>query len=169
MLVLSLVSLSVSAAPPVNDFWSDGTVIQGTSGTVIGTVVEATAQSCELDHQFPDEAGTTAKNSVWYKFIVPANASYTFRITEATNLDPTLSAYRFAPGICNGNVVPTPIRIIENHRYNYNLGLDGKSRISFRAVAGEAIYIAVDSFSNLEGPFSLSWEKTRYRYSTQLD
>jgi hypothetical protein len=156
-------------AAPANDFWGDATLLTGASGSMAGTLVGATTQNCELNRIFPDEAPVLAKKSVWYKLLVPANGSYTFRISAGTSADTTLSAYRFTSGLCNGNIAQVPNRIVENHDYNFNLGIGDKSRISFRAFANEVIYVAVDSYLGAEGTFTLAWEKTKYRYSAQLD
>jgi hypothetical protein len=168
-LVMSLAQL-VSAAPQ-NDDVINATFISALNGRIAGTVTGATVQPCEPDHIFPDEGFSTPKNSVWYKFVAPANASYTFSIDASRTTVPftVLSAYRVLSGSCNGLEVPIPTRIIENLGYNEDLGTGEKSRIIFKAVAGDTIYIAVDSLFEQDGNFDLVWEKSRYRYYASLD
>jgi hypothetical protein len=164
-----LFSVSAIAAPPANDNWASAQLISGISGSVTGTTVEATVQTCEPSHVFQEEANTNAKRTVWYKWVVPANASYTFTTTETDGRYTILSAYRFVPGICGGNVVNLPFRIIENGFQNIQFGGRPGSRIAFRAVANEVIYLAVDSYMDNEVTFQLNWAKTKFRYNAQLD
>jgi len=161
-------SNAILAAPPANDFWESAETISGSSGTKIGLNFEATTQGCELDHIFDESHPTTAKRTVWYKWIAPAGGSYTFRINSA-GFDTTLSAYRFIPGICNGSLTNLPNRITENDQFNTRFGNGDLSQITFRVIANEPIYISVDSRIGIEGTFVLAWEKNRFKYAAQLD
>jgi len=168
--LMSLTQL-VSAAPQ-NDNWANATSLSSTAaGQISGSISGATAQSCEPAHSFPDEPGSPTEKSVWYKWQVPASGSYTFSFyATETTIDPVLSAYRMTVGFCNGDLGEFPQRIIENHNYNFALspGQD-TSKITFRAAAGETIYIAVDSWMGQDGNFELLWRKTKFRYDANLD
>jgi hypothetical protein len=167
--LFGLFSVSANAAAPANDNWGSAQLISGVSGSVTGTTAEATVQTCEPGHVFQEEANTGAKRTVWYKWLVPANASYTFTTTETDGRYTILSAYRFAPGVCGGNVVSMPYRVVENGFQNVQFGGRPGSRVTFRAVANELIYIAVDSYMDNEVAFQLNWAKTKFRYDLQLD
>ncbi|PYT00097.1 MAG: hypothetical protein DMF63_09005 [Acidobacteria bacterium] len=169
-LLVSLTQL-VSAAPQ-NDNWGNATSLASTTaGQIFGSISGATVQSCEPSHSFPDEAGSPAEKTVWYKWQVPASGSYTFSFygTETT-IDPVLSAYRMTVGFCNGDLGEFPQRVIENHNYNVAMGVgQDTSRITFRATAGELIYISVDSWMGQDGSFEMNWNKARFRYDANLD
>ena len=173
IIAIVLFSLSAAAAAaPVNDNWESATLIPPGTTSLPGTVVGATVQLCEpVNHTFPDEGQVATKKTVWYKWQAPSNGSFTFWANSGSSfLDTTLSAYRLQPGLCGSVLTQIPYPIIENHNYNYDLGwTGGGSRVAFRALAGEIIYLAVDAYTPVEGTFSIGWEKTRFRYDVSLD
>ena len=167
--LIGLFSSAASAAAPANDNWGAAQLISGVSGSVTGTTVEATAQTCEPTHVFQDEASTAPKRTVWYKWLAPATASYTFTTDETDGRYTILSAYVLVPNLCNGNIASLPMRIVENGFQNVQFGGRPGSRIAFRAIANQLIYIAVDSYMDNEVNFRLNWAKTKFRYDLQLD
>ena len=172
ILATLLMSLTqIASAAPQNDSWGNATALTSTTvGQMSGSLNGATVQQCEPDHLFPDEAGSPAEKTVWYKWQAPASGSYTFSFDGSeTTIDPVLSAYKLQPGLCNGAPALTPDRIIENHNYNTDLGISQVSSITFRADAGETIHIAVDSWFGQEGNFKLIWRKAKFRYDANLD
>ena len=173
-MILATIALAVAVtvqAAPVNDDWNNATLLQGLSGNVVGTVMGATLQGCEASaHTYPDGGGVLTHKTVWYKFFVPANGSYTVGFDEdETNINTVVSAYRMQLVLCNGNLMPVPYRIVENDKYNSAFKPNAKGRITFRGAASEFIYISVDTANGEDGQFHLLWSKTRFRYDTQLD
>lgn len=173
--IMATIALAVSVtihAAPANDDWNNATQVGGLFGGLSGTVAGATLQGCEAGvHTFPDEGQTLATKTVWYKFFVPANGSYTFRFLEdETTINTVVSAYRMQLVLCDGNLMQVPYRVVENNKYNSAFAPPNqKGRITFGATAGEFIYISVDTYNGADGQFTLLWGKTRFRYDTQLD
>ena len=166
-LFLTLSQIAIAAAP-ANDTWQSAVLISGVSGTKTGTTAEATAQQCEPMHIFPDDDSMPAAKTVWFKWIAPFNGSYTFRVNSTTTT--SLSAYVVVPNLCNGNVVSMPVRISENRVYTTPGQLGVEARITFPAAAGTLLYFAADAYTNQDGAeFTLTWDKTKFRYNTQLD
>ena len=162
------ISQTVSAAPPANDYWQNPQILTGEMGEMAGSTVEATAQMCEPTHVFPDMAPRAAASSVWYGWTAPASASYTFTVSSMQ--EASISAYVLAPGTCNGGVAQIPYRLTENDAYEVTTAQPTTiSRITFPVTAGATIFFSVDSLNNPRTSFTLSWGKTRYRYSAQLD
>lgn len=165
--IIFLVIVQFAMAAPANDSWQSAELISGVLGTKNATTVEATAQPCEPQHVFPDDDPNIPQRTVWYKWIVPFAGSYTFKV-QSVNAT-SISAYVVVPNLCNGNIVSMPVRISENRVHMVpNQGLE--ARITFPVAAGTLVYIAADGYSNSGGSeFTLSWDRTKYRYSTQLD
>ena len=162
-----IVSINIVVAQPANDNWESAVTIAVPSLTT-GNNLSATIQACEQHHNFPDHAVVPAKSSVWYKFVVPENGSYTVRTFE-TNFDLIVSAYRILPGFCNGGTANVPYRVTESMAYNAHIGHNEYGRISFRAMQGQLIHVAVDSVAQVTGDFKIVVEKTKYQYGVQLD
>ena len=165
---LALAGTQVStAAAPANDHWANAQLISGSSGVVTGTTVDATVQTCEPGHSFPDAGPLPANTTVWYRWTAPENGSYTFHIQSP--LHTFLSAYAIAPGICNNAPANIPYRLAENDQYVMNNSLVLNSRLTLPFTAGATVYFSADSFLGSPGTFTLSWKKTKYRYTTSLD
>ena len=162
-----IVSINIAAAQPFNDNWASAETIPVPSLTT-GHNLGATVQACEQNHNFPDHAVVPAKSSVWYKFVVPENGSYTVS-TFSTDFDLIISAYRILPGFCNGGTANVPYRVAENMAFNAHIGYNEYGRISFHAAQGELIHIAVDSVTPVTGDFKILLQRTKYQYGVQLD
>ena len=163
----SIFATAAIAAPPANDDWTAAALISGSSGTINGTTIEATTQTCEPNHSFPDVGLVAPQRTVWFKWVAPALGSYTFSLlgTEQSSI----SAYMMIPKMCNGVVTTLPSRIAENDAFSIPGSTGQRSQITFAVSAGTIMYVAVDSYGQTPGHFLLDWKKTRYRYSAQLD
>lgn len=161
-------STNMFAAPPANDMWEFAASIGGTTGTLTGTIDEATVQPCEPVHFYEDNNSPTPPNkSVWYRWTAPANGSYTFKVNSPT-VESRIAAYVFAPGICNGSPGVLPLLVRENRFYNLNYGAVNVSQVTFAVNTSQTIYISVENDFGF-GEFNLSWSKNRYKYHAQFD
>ena len=162
---LIIVGVTAVTAAPANDNWESATNITGLPAMVTGSNAFGSAQPCEPVHAFAEQPALQPQRSVWFKWQVPANGSYTVRITSGA-FPIVLSAYSLAPGTCNGVPMIVPYRIRESTSFN---GGGYRQRISFQAVANSVIHISVDSADALMGEFGFTIEKTKYEYGVQLD
>ncbi|MEO5714178.1 MAG: hypothetical protein ABIT37_11880 [Luteolibacter sp.] len=114
--------------PPVNDDFGNATTITGNSGTIGGTIREATAQFGE-----PSHAGNGPGKSIWYRWTAPASQTYTFN-TIGSDFDTVLAVY-------TGSAVGGLTGIASND--------DGSgifSVLSFAATQGTTYSVAIDAY-----------------------
>jgi hypothetical protein len=130
-------------AAPSNDMFSNGAIITGSNGSVVGTTIEATIE--------PGEPNVvTINKSVWYRWTAPANLSMTFEIVQNGTLTDTVM------GVYTGSTVSSLTQIAWNDDIN---GANNRlSRVTFIANAGTTYNIQVRGFSTLEGTFLLRWQ-----------
>ena len=163
---LIIVGITAVTAAPTNDNWESAIDVPGLGGNTSGVNTGGSAQPCEPVHAFAEQSNLQPQSSVWYKWQVPATGSYTVKIV-AGGFPMVLSAYSFAVGVCNGVPMNIPYRIRETSDYNNN---PYRPQVTFRAVQGSTIHIAIDSATNvLSGSFNFTIEKTKYQYGAQLD
>jgi thiol-disulfide isomerase/thioredoxin len=150
MKALSLVVASVflagraAIAQPANDLFANAIQLSGSSLTVTGSNVGATAEPGESEH----DGDNPARASVWYQWTAPADGFATIR-TAGSTFDTVLAVYQA--------VSVTPFRDLG---YNDDAGdvTDGTSRVRFQASAGVTYSIAVDGFFGDTGDIVLSLE-----------
>lgn len=139
--IIFAISVSALAAAPANDNLSGSESLQGNTGSVVGTTLDATRENGEYDH-----SDTTVLNTVWYSWSATENKPVTFEISAAS-FDTNIAVY-------TGNNFP-----LSTVTWN-NDSIGNKSRVSFKAVAGTIYRIAVGVFDpagGAAGSFNMSW------------
>lgn len=84
----------VTASPPANDDFASAIVLSGASGSVSGTVTDATA---ECDEPNDDGPGYGPYNSVWYKFVAATSGRFRTTLT-ALALDNSVISFEWYSG-----------------------------------------------------------------------
>jgi hypothetical protein len=126
--------------PPVNDYFTNCTVLNGSSGHTTGYNIGATKEQDE-----PDHSGNIGGHSVWYCWTAPVTQPATFD-TIGSDFDTTLGVY-------TGNAV-NDLTLVASDNDN---GGNYTSRLGFEAVAGTTYHIAVDGVSGISGHLALNW------------
>ena len=133
--------LVTSLYPPVaNDYFTNATVISGSSGTTSGTTYAATKETGE-----PNHAGYAGGASVWFRWTAPSSGTVTFN-TFGSSFDTLLGVY-------TGTDVGTLSWVASNDQ---TPGSD-QSSVTFNATAGTTYRIAVDGWNNQVGNYTLNW------------
>jgi hypothetical protein len=122
-------------APPGNDMFADAIAIAGTSGYVMGHNLHS---SMEPDEPIFYKGG----NTVWYRWMAPANVSITF---EVKAMD------RFAPGIAIFDGPAISKLLPMGHGQHFD-------RVTFVAQAGMEYSIQIGSKTLAQGEFQLVWD-----------
>jgi hypothetical protein len=147
---LDFMGYSLGALPPgpANDNFADAVTLQGQSGSVTGTNLNARKEAGEPD-AIP---GVTAGGrTVWYAWVAPANGTATFD-TVGSEFDTTLSVF-------NGGAVSALSRVTDNDDINTQGG-NTASRVQFPVTAGTVYRIMLDGFDGDSGGFTLNWNST---------
>jgi ribosomal 30S subunit maturation factor RimM len=128
--IVLTVALSI---PPVNDNFANATTVTGSSVSVTGLNVNATAETGE-----PNHAGNAAGHSVWWNWTAPANGVVTID-TEGSDFDTVLAVY-------TGNAVNS-LTLADPGAQNDDVGapVDLTSQVTFAVTAGTTYRIAVDN------------------------
>jgi Ca2+-binding RTX toxin-like protein len=133
---------------PVNDNYFSGTQVSGSSFTVFGTNVGATAQSLPFVGVDPNPAGVSAPfNSVWWNWQAPTAGEYAV-YTVGSNFDTTLGVY--------SNISRILRTIAENDDINSDFPATSASGVTFRASAGQPFDFDVDGFGSATGSIVLT-------------
>ncbi len=130
----------VAINPPLNDNFSNGTVIAGPIVTVTGSNAGATREPGE-----PEIAGNPGGSSVWWTWTAPSNGTYTVTTRD--------SAFATLLGVYTGASVSALTTIADNEE-GPNTGT--ASLVTFTATAGVVYQIAVDGFNGATGGIVLS-------------
>jgi thiol-disulfide isomerase/thioredoxin len=138
-----LFAVRLAAAAPANDLFADATLLSGSSISVTGNNIGATAEPGEPEHNDDD---IPARASVWYRWTAPDNGFVTIR-TAGSSFDTTLAVY-------TGNSVAA----LHSVAVNDDAGDvdDGTSKVRFPATGGVTYSIAVDGFFGETGDVVLS-------------
>ena len=147
LLLSVLLTAAVSAAalaPPANDNFANATTLNGNSGFVSGTNVEATKEAGE-----PNHAGVAGGASVWYRWQAPSPGTLTVN-TSGSNFNTTLAVY-------TGAAVGSLTSVGSNDDVS---GTDHTSRVSVTVNAGTTYQIAVDGSGGETGSVALNWSFT---------
>ena len=140
-------------ASPANDNFADAIALQGQSGTVNGTNVDATSEPGEPNHTEtatdPPVVGL-GSSSVWYT--IRANQSVVVILdTFGSDFDTVLAVY-------TGNRVDNLTAVVGNDDFDFPDVL--QSRVTFIADAGTTYRIAIDGFGGEQGNFTLNFERS---------
>ena len=143
---IDFMGYSLGALPPgpANDRFADAVTLQGPSGSVTGTNVNARKEAGEPD-AIPGQ--TAGGRSVWYAWAAPASGTATFD-TVGSDFDTTLSVF-------NGAAVTALLRVADND--DITRAQDTASRVVFPVTAGTVYRIMVDGFDGDSGGFALNW------------
>ncbi|RUT06030.1 hypothetical protein DSM106972_032360 [Dulcicalothrix desertica PCC 7102] len=131
-------AITVNNPTPINDNFANQITLVGTSGSVTGTNIGATAEIGEAT-----QSGTN--NSVWWNWTAPTSGTVTFD-TVGSNFDTYLSVY-----------TGTSVNSLTLVSFNDDSGGVSTSRVSFSATAGTVYRIAVDGYSSSTGNISLNY------------
>ena len=75
--------------PPTNDAFAAAIGLSGSTGSVTGSLVAATAESGE-----PEHTSWGARHSIWYRWTAPADGAMAFTVTTPSpDLDPFVAVY----------------------------------------------------------------------------
>jgi len=132
-------------AAPTNDNFANSQPINGSSGSAIGTNINATKEMGEPAHAGDGSA------SVWYSWMAPTNGSVTFN-TDGSNFDTLLAVY-------SGSSVSNLSQVVSNDDENSS-PVVATSRVTFTATGGTIYRIAVDGKGG-SGNITLSWGTPR--------
>ena len=125
---------SLQAQNPVNDSFAGRLTIVGSTNSVSGSNVGATAEPGE-----PSHAGNPAGGSIWWTWVAPDSGTVTVE-TLGSSFDTVLAVY-------TGGAVNALTLVAANDDAP---GL-GTSIVSFTAIQGTSYQIAVDGFSGARG------------------
>lgn len=129
-------------AQPANDNFNNAEIISGEMGSLMGSNVNATAESGE-----PNHANIPGGASVWYRWTAPKDGIVSFD-TIGSSFNTLLAAY-------TGDNVNSLSCITAND--NFDVTLPGPSAVKFMAAAGTIYKIAVDGFLGDAGDIVLNW------------
>jgi hypothetical protein len=137
----------VLAGPPLNDDFSNATVLTGLSGTLIGTTLAATIEPFEEanpDNYFFDAVHDG--NSVWYQLTALSNSNVFFDYSKcAHGID--INCYYFP-----SNSGPNPTNLAPT---SYSLNSDYTS-FTLPVTQGVTYYISI-SYQEVSEPFDMPW------------
>lgn len=133
-------------AAPGNDLFAQAQLLSGSSASLAGGNVEATAETGE-----PSHAGSTARRSIWFRWTAPASASVTID-TIGSSFDTVLAVY-------TGSEVSILTLVMANDDINYQAG-NTQSRVTFNPIQGTEYAIAVDGYGGASGEVSLNLVQT---------
>ncbi|MEY2408828.1 MAG: hypothetical protein QOF48_1498, partial [Verrucomicrobiota bacterium] len=131
------------SGPPANDDFANALGLSGAAGSIDGSSREATIEAGE-----PDRGTLLAASSSWHRWVAPVTGSVTFD-TVGSAVDTVLAVYL-------GNDLPSLFEVGSNDNIDDTIPVL-QSRVTFRAVAGQAYQIAVDGARGAEGAFKLNW------------
>jgi hypothetical protein len=122
-----------------NDDFANAQALEGPSGTVTGSTLDATAEVGE-----PSHANVGGVASIWYRWTAARDGTAVFN-TQGSDFDTVLAIY-------TGDSLTTLQVVAANDD-----ALDLSSRVTFSAVAGQTYYVAVDGFLGERGSVRLNW------------
>jgi hypothetical protein len=145
---LNTVSPSTSATAPPNDDFANAQVISGSSGSVKGTNVGASAEAGEPMFSYA---------SVWYRWQAPATGNITFN-TLNSDFDTIIAMY-------TGDRVDALTYLAGNDDFGEGL----TSSITVSVTAGTIYHIEVDGFGGETGNITLNWSLDTPATSNPID
>lgn len=142
---LALVACPLLAAP-VNDMFTNATVIAGASGATAGTSVDATSEPGEPAH-YVDQG---PYHSVWWTWTAPTSGTFVVT-TMGSPFDTIMATY-------TGATLATLVQLAQND--DVGGGPVTSSNSVSDIVPGTQFYIAVDGYGGASGALSLNWSVT---------
>jgi subtilisin len=136
-------NMTVTGTAAANDKFSDGILLEHSSGSTLGSNENASKESGESEH-----GEVSGGRSVWWRWIAPATGEVTFD-TVGSNFDTTLGAY-------TGTYVAALTTVAGNDD-TYDL----QSEITFQTEAGIIYHIAVDGYNGNSGDITFNWSFTQ--------
>jgi hypothetical protein len=152
---LVVVALAAAAAPTNDTF--PGTTLGGASGSIAGTLDEATIETGEPDANGiptadPNITSDLGGRSVWYTWIAPSTGTFHFCAVPGVN--------DFSPdtvlGVWTGSAVDGLTEVAFNDDA-VNTSVSRDSHVAFAATSGATYHIGVGEYGGDEGPFTLEW------------
>ncbi|HEY4416684.1 MAG TPA: protease pro-enzyme activation domain-containing protein [Verrucomicrobiae bacterium] len=128
---------------PANDFFTQSTVLTGTSGTISADSTDASKETGE-----PDHAGNAGGASLWWSFVPSADGVLTLNTTNST--------FDTVMGLYTGNNV-SDLTTVASDDDAYDGVPGGFSLLEQAVKAGTKYYIAIDGFDGAKGGISLSY------------
>ena len=154
--ILATFAPAARAQAPMNDFFTNYTVIAGASGTQMGSNVGATHETNEPIHYL---GSPLSRSSVWFRWTAPSNGVVTFD-TIGSSFDTILAAYTLMG--TNTNVLNV-VQIASDDDSGAGAPFFW-SLITFPVTSGMDYYIAVDGyrisqfgFTPDSGTYVLNW------------
>lgn len=146
----SLPLSAAHAAAPTNDAFADAATVSGASGSVTGTLSEATVESAEPNnHPSWNWVSDMYDHSVWFSWVAPAGVGPT-----SISLTEVASGTDVALGVYTGSSLASLTEVAYNEfapaQYNW-----GRSEVRFTPTAGTTYYIGVGDDTG--STFSLDW------------
>lgn len=139
LLCVLLIAANATAAIPVNDSFSNATVLSGSIISTNGTNAEATSETAE-----PGHAGSPPAKSVWWSWTAPESARFSIS-TEGSSFDTVLAVYT---GDSFGS-----LSLVSS---NDNRDIGTISSVIIPAVAGRIYRVAVDGKNGASGNVALN-------------
>ncbi len=125
--------------PPLNDHFTNATILTGVTGGDVGSNLLATAEPGEPAHV----DASAASHSLWWRWTAPSNMSVTVS-TDGSTFDTMMAIY-------TGSGIGSLTRIASDD----DSGTGNNSRVTFAASAGTAYSIVVDGFGGERGAVQL--------------
>ncbi len=142
--IVSLFSAGHLVASPLNDNFTNATVLSGISGSLNGTNNAATKEAGE-----PNHAGNIGGASVWFRWVAPNSGTVTFNTTGSA-FDTLLAVY-----------TGTNVGALAQVATDDDTSANSQSAVTFAAVAGTEYHIAVDGYNfgsgAAVGAYVLTW------------
>ncbi|MCP5417661.1 MAG: S8 family serine peptidase [Chromatiaceae bacterium] len=135
-------TLTVTGTVAANDKFSDGILLQHSSGRTEGSNRSASKENGE-----PNHGGVSGGRSVWWRWIAPAVGEVTFD-TFGSDFNTTLGVYTGATVAA----LTTKAGNDDTH--------GEQSEVRLQTAAGVLYHIAVDGFNGEEGEILLNWSFT---------
>jgi hypothetical protein len=133
-----------------NDYFADAQTIDGATGTVAGSTVNATAEPGEPIHSGLSCCVNDNEHSIWYRWTSPVTGE-AFFTTEGSSFDTVLRAY-------TGSSVESLSS--QGVYWNDSNPWTSWSRVDLHVSAGTTYYFAVDAANGETGDVQLNWRTT---------
>lgn len=128
---------------PPNDNFGAAQKLEGDSGSVSGTNVDATREPGE-----PNHAGNSGGHSVWYSWSQ-------FSFNGPVTVDTSGSSFDTLLAVYTGSSVRALAAVASND----DAAFDRTSSVTFTMTAGTNYYIAVDGANGATGNIKLNWQR----------
>ena len=130
-----------STGPPVNDNFSNATVVNGSIGSTNGSSFNGTKEASE-----PNHAGNPGGSSIWYRWTAGISGPVTFNCLGST-FDTVMAVY-------TGSSLASLTQVAANDDATPSVV---QSQVIFTASAGTVYRVAIDGYDGASGLVKLSW------------